>query len=109
MRAAGEELHATYGAAFLIKGGHLREKEALDLLFAGDRVTEFRAPFVDGVSTHGTGCTYAAAITASLAKGMPLETAVQEGKTFVTSAIRQFLRWERPEGPTDALHHWAAR
>src|SRR5947208_3576739 len=73
MRSAGLELAAAYGRAFLIKGGHLRLDPAVDLLCTPDgAVREFSAPFVQGISTHGTGCTYAAAITAGLAKGLPL-------------------------------------
>jgi hydroxymethylpyrimidine/phosphomethylpyrimidine kinase len=108
MRTAGEELAAAYGAAFLIKGGHLREPIATDLLVERTGVTEFSAPFVPGVSTHGTGCTYAAAIAAGLGKGLALREAVAEAKVFLTRAITQFLRWERPGGSTDALHHFAA-
>ena len=108
MRVAGTELAAQYGTNFLIKGGHLREAIATDLLCeAGGAVLEFSAPFVPGVSTHGTGCTYAAAITAGLGKGLALRDAVGEAKEFVTRAVANFLSWERPGGRTDALHHFA--
>ncbi len=107
MRIAGEELAARFGANFLIKGGHLREATATDLLIADGRMHEFTAPFVPGVSTHGTGCTYAAAITAGLGKGLPLREAVAEAKGFVTRAITQFLRWEKDGRTTDALNHFA--
>ncbi|HEX8295741.1 MAG TPA: bifunctional hydroxymethylpyrimidine kinase/phosphomethylpyrimidine kinase [Chthoniobacteraceae bacterium] len=107
MRRAGEELAATFGVAFLIKGGHLRGSVATDLLFADGAVHEFHAPFVPDVSTHGTGCTYAAAITAGLGKGLGLVEAVRLGKIYVTRAVTQHLRWMRPGGNTDALHHFA--
>jgi hydroxymethylpyrimidine/phosphomethylpyrimidine kinase len=107
MRRAGEELVAQTGAAFLLKGGHLREADATDLLFADGIVHEYRAPFVPGVSTHGTGCTYSAAIAAGMARGLDLPAAVGEAKAFVTRAITQFLRWERAGRTTDALHHFA--
>jgi hydroxymethylpyrimidine/phosphomethylpyrimidine kinase len=107
MRRAGEELVAQTGANFLLKGGHLREAVATDLLFAGGTVREFCAPFVPGVSTHGTGCTYSAAIAAGMARGLGLPTAVGEAKTFVTKAITHFLRWEHGGRVTDALHHFA--
>lgn len=106
MRAAGPALVARYGTAFLIKGGHLRERIATDLLFLRDgSVHEYSAPFVEGVSTHGTGCTYSAAIATGLARGLDLPSAVGEAKQFVTRAITNFLRW----GATDALHHFAPR
>lgn len=107
MRAAGEELAATHRAAFLLKGGHLGGEEAVDLLFADNEVIELRAPFVAGVSTHGTGCTYSAAIAAGVARGLPLREAVESAKRFVTRAISQFLRWEKDGRATDALHHFA--
>ena len=108
MRRAGLELAAQFGTNFLIKGGHLRETIATDLLCeAGGAVHEFSAPFVPGVSTHGTGCTYAAAITAGLGKGLALREAVGEAKEFLTRAVANFLSWERPGGRTDALHHFA--
>jgi hydroxymethylpyrimidine/phosphomethylpyrimidine kinase len=107
MRRAGAELVAQFGSSFLVKGGHLREAVATDLLFTDSAVHEFSAPFVPGVSTHGTGCTYAAAITAGLGKGLALREAVSEAKTFLTRAVTQFLRWEHRGHTTDALHHFA--
>ncbi len=110
MRAAGQELVAAYGRAFLIKGGHLRLDPAIDLLCTPDgAVREYAAPFVLGVSTHGTGCTYAAAITAGLAKGLSLPEAVGEAKRFLANAVAHFLRWQHNGRTTDALHHFAPR
>ena len=108
MRDAGRELAARHGTAFLIKGGHLREATATDLLVLPDG-TEHRydAPFVPGVNTHGTGCTYSAAIATALARGLALPAAVGEAKKFVTAAIAGFLRWEKDGRTTDALHHFA--
>jgi hydroxymethylpyrimidine/phosphomethylpyrimidine kinase len=108
MRRAGVELVAKFGTNFLIKGGHLRERVATDLLCeSGGAIHEFSGPFVPGVSTHGTGCTYAAAITAELGKGRPLREAVATAKEFVTVAVTNFLRWEWNGKQTDALHHFA--
>src|SRR5205085_12052442 len=70
MREAGRELADHFGTAFLLKGGHLRENVATDLLFAGGKVSQFSSPFLRGIATHGTGCTYAAAITAGFARGL---------------------------------------
>ena len=107
MRRAGEELAARHGTAFLLKGGHLRGPTATDLLFADGEVVEFSAPFVPGVSTHGTGCTYSAAIAAGLGKGLALREAVAEAKRYVTAAVTHFLRWEKDGRTTDALNHQA--
>lgn len=101
MRDAGRELADKFGVPFLIKGGHLRGERAVDLLFSDDNVRSFEAPFVYGVSTHGTGCTYSAAIAAGLARGLALPDAVGEAKHFVTRAIAHFFQW----GPTHALNH----
>jgi hydroxymethylpyrimidine/phosphomethylpyrimidine kinase len=93
MRAAGTDLAQEFATQFLIKGGHLGGERAIDLLCAGTQVQEFSAPFVGGVSTHGTGCTYSAAIAAHLACGDSLETAVARGKEFVSRAIAEHLTW----------------
>lgn len=103
MRAAGIELARRHGAAFLMKGGHLGGAEAIDwLCFADGRAREFRAPFTHGVSTHGTGCTYAAAVAAGLAAGGGLEAAVGQAKRYLTESVAGFFRW----GTTDALNHF---
>ena len=109
MREAGQELVRAYGTAFLMKGGHLREESAADLLVeVGGRELWFEAPFVRDVSTHGTGCTYSAAIAAELAKGGDLREAVAVAKRFVSRAVSAHLSWIRPGQRTDALHHFAA-
>ncbi|MEO7318305.1 MAG: bifunctional hydroxymethylpyrimidine kinase/phosphomethylpyrimidine kinase [Chthoniobacteraceae bacterium] len=107
MRVGGRELEQLFGTAILLKGGHLREAIATDLLFAGGEIHEFSAPFVPGVSTHGTGCTYSAAIAAGLAHGESLLQSVAVAKRFVSQAITHFLRWEKAGRATDALHHFA--
>ncbi|MEP6686160.1 MAG: bifunctional hydroxymethylpyrimidine kinase/phosphomethylpyrimidine kinase [Verrucomicrobiota bacterium] len=107
MRAAGGELTAKYGAAFLLKGGHLAGENAIDLLFSEGKIVEFSAPFIRGVATHGTGCTYSAAITAGLASGWPLAECVRRGKEFVTNAIAQHFIWTANSGDAiHALNHW---
>lgn len=85
---AAEELQAKFGCAALVKGGHLQlGAEAVDVLFDGNRFTVLKARRVQGVSTHGTGCTYSAAIAAYLARGEKLERAVASAKRFITRAI----------------------
>jgi hydroxymethylpyrimidine/phosphomethylpyrimidine kinase len=87
MREAARRLRDHTGAAILVKGGHL-EGDAVDLLWDGADFREFRAERIDTVHTHGTGCTYSAAITALLALGIPLPEAVARAKAFITEAIR---------------------
>lgn len=85
---AAAELHAQFGCAALVKGGHLKlGREAIDVLFDGKRFTVLKARRVQGVSTHGTGCTYSAAIAAHLARGEKLEPAVALAKRFITRTI----------------------
>jgi hydroxymethylpyrimidine/phosphomethylpyrimidine kinase len=76
-----------------LKGGHLKDsREAVDVFFDGETELLLSAPFVKGVSTHGTGCTYSAAICAALALGQELPEAVETGKNFVTAAIMSSYR-----------------
>ena len=106
MREAGKELSERYGAPMLLKGGHLGGDHAIDLLFVNGQVSEFSAPFVRGVQTHGTGCTYSAAIAAGLALGASLQEAVAHAKGYVTAAIAQHLSWVDSDGATiHALNH----
>lgn len=79
----------SYGAAnVLIKGGHLMGSKAKDYLFIGDSLHIFDAEFIETTSTHGTGCTLAAAITANIALGKSLVDSVVIAKKFVNEAIR---------------------
>jgi hydroxymethylpyrimidine/phosphomethylpyrimidine kinase len=106
MEKAAKTLAKQFGCAILLKGGHLEGKNAIDLLFHNDQLTEFSAPFVRGVATHGTGCTYSAAITAGLASGLSLERAIGRAKRFVTRSVAQHFRWKQASGEIDALNHW---
>ncbi|MDA3925555.1 MAG: bifunctional hydroxymethylpyrimidine kinase/phosphomethylpyrimidine kinase [Kiritimatiellae bacterium] len=86
---AAKELCDKFGCATLIKGGHNTNATARDLLFDGENMLWFESPVVeDPLSTHGTGCSLSAAITASLAKGRELADAVAEGKAYVYESIR---------------------
>jgi hydroxymethylpyrimidine/phosphomethylpyrimidine kinase len=105
MRRAGKELERRFRTAILLKGGHLAGGHAVDLLFRGGNIEEFSAPFVRGVATHGTGCTYSAAITAGLACGLALQEAIRRAKKFVTKSIARHFRWKRGSVEIGALNH----
>jgi len=106
MRTAGARLAEKYRIPVLLKGGHLSGEDAIDLLFVAGDVVEFSAPFSRGIATHGTGCTYSAAITAGLAKGFSLEDSVRQAKKFVTATIAQHFSWEKgAAAPLQALNH----
>jgi hydroxymethylpyrimidine/phosphomethylpyrimidine kinase len=88
LRAAAQTIHQRFDCAALVKGGHLRgQREAVDIFFDGKTELLLSAPFVRSVSTHGTGCTYSAAIAAYCALGHDLPSAVQLAKDFITRAI----------------------
>ena len=105
MRLAGAQLEDKYGTPFLLKGGHLEGDRAIDLLFDAAATSEFSAPHVAGVSTHGTGCTYSAAITAGLAQGQPLAGAIERAKEFVSGTISGYYAWGTSLGEIHALNH----
>jgi hydroxymethylpyrimidine/phosphomethylpyrimidine kinase len=106
MENAAKALAKKYGVSILLKGGHLRGDNAIDLLFHHGELREFSAPFVRGVETHGTGCTYSAAITAGLASGFSLEQAIKSAKKFVTESITRRFHWTSKSGDIlDALRH----
>lgn len=106
MASAAKALAKKFHASILLKGGHLGDENAIDLLFHRGELTEFSAPFVRGVETHGTGCTYSAAITAGLSSGFSLERAIRHAKKFVTKSIKRRFRWKSRSGDVlDALRH----
>jgi len=88
MEEAARRIHRLGPRHVLVKGGHLKEA-ATDLLWDGRAFTRFTAPRLESPNTHGTGCTFSAAIAAGLARGRPLEEAVREAKAYVTAAIRE--------------------
>ncbi len=90
LRSAAKALYQRYRCAALVKGGHLRGlRQAMDIFYDGQEELLLSAPFLKGVKTHGTGCTYSAAITGFLASGVSLSEAVQNAKEYVTQAIAQ--------------------
>lgn len=92
--------------AVIIKGGHSKEAEAVDLFYDGSTFHSFTAPRIDTKHTHGTGCTFSAAITAYLAQGLSLYQATLNAKSFITAAISHSLSLGHGNGPTN---HWAHR
>ncbi len=87
-REAAEAIHRTGPSFVLLKGGHLTGETASDILYDGETHDVFEAPRVETTTTHGTGCTFSAAITAGLAKGMDTRHAVDAAKDYVTRALR---------------------
>ena len=100
METAARDLSQSHRCAVLLKGGHLPGDEAPDVLVLDGTATWFEGRRIPGIRTHGTGCTYSAAITAGLGRGLALGEAVRLGKRFVTAAIASHFRW----GEVDALN-----
>jgi hydroxymethylpyrimidine/phosphomethylpyrimidine kinase len=103
MHRAARQLIAAGASAALVKGGHLRSDELVDVFFNGSDAREFRRPRIDTRSTHGTGCTLSAAITALLARGIALDAAVEQALDFVHRAIAQAPSLGAGNGP---LNHF---
>jgi len=108
MRAAARDLRALGPAAVVVKGGHL-DGAAVDVFFDGERVEELRADRIETNNTHGTGCTFSAAIAARLALGVDLAEAVRGAKGYLTEAIRRSYSVGHGHGPVDHLHPLTAR
>lgn len=105
LKQAAIDLHQQTNNYVLVKGGRL-QGPAVDVLFDGDSLMTFEAPRIDTVHTSGAGCSYAAAISAYLAKGEPVPSAVRLAKDFVTTAIEYGFSYTNMVGPT---YHAAMR
>lgn len=108
MRDQAGKLLALGARAVLIKGGHARGAEAIDLLVTREAVARLSAERVETEDVHGTGCTLSSAIAAGLAKGQRLAEAVSDAKMYVTEAIRSAHELEigSGHGPTHHFHAW---
>ena len=100
-RRAAKVIHGFGCKHVLIKGGHLLTERATDLLYDGRFFNVFKGEFIDTPHTHGTGCTFASAIAAHLARGKSVNDAVQTAKTYLTEAIRHGLIIGHGTGPTN--------
>jgi len=105
MNAAAWELRAKYGAAVVLKGGHLRGRQAIDILCDRKGIREFALPYLRGRETHGSGCTLSAAIAAELARGRALAASVEAAKKFLHRGIARQLSWRRGQNRTGAVRH----
>jgi len=92
--------------AVLVKGGHL-EGDPTDILWDGSTLHELTTPRIDTNNTHGTGCTYSAAISARLAFGHDIETSVRGAKQYLTTAIRESYSLGKGHGPVRHLNSGA--
>ncbi|MDZ4287379.1 MAG: bifunctional hydroxymethylpyrimidine kinase/phosphomethylpyrimidine kinase [Prosthecobacter sp.] len=105
MAACATDLAARFGTAVLVKGGHLTGDSAADVLGADGALTWFEGERTPGVQTHGTGCTYSAAIATGLAMGLRLSDAISQAKRYIGRAIAQHFTWTGGTGVVQALNH----
>ncbi|MGM8216432.1 bifunctional hydroxymethylpyrimidine kinase/phosphomethylpyrimidine kinase [Bacillaceae bacterium W0354] len=105
LKQAALDLYELGSKHVLVKGGRL-EGPAVDVLYDGKTLTTFEAPRIETVNTSGAGCSYSAAITANLAKGMSVKEAVLHAKSFITTAIDYGFSYTDFVGPT---YHAAER
>ncbi len=103
-RQAAKAIHRLGCKHVVIKGGHLLSDRATDLLYDGRFFNVLKGTFIETKHTHGTGCTFASAVAAHLARERPVLDAVQAAKAYVTEAIRHGLAIGHGHGPTDHFY-----
>lgn len=87
MKRAARAISKLGPKAVIVKGGHLKGREIVDLLYIDGKFKEFKSPRVTNELTHGAGCSFASAITAELAKGATMDEAIKSAKEFIRGAI----------------------
>ena len=105
VRRAAEAIVGMGARSVVVKGGH-REGPATDLFYDGKEFKEFTAPRFDTVNTHGTGCTFASAVAAGLARGMVVTDAVALAKDYVTEGIRLSFSIGQGHGPLNHFYRF---
>jgi len=106
MRCAAQALGDLGAGSVLVKGGHLQGDRALDILLHAGEWFEFDAPRIAASHTHGTGCTYSAAITAGLAQGLSVPEAVRQAKRYIQAAIQTNPGLGHGCGPVNHAAEW---
>jgi len=104
MREAARRIAMLKPSAVVIKGGHLAGPEVVDLLLENGEFHEWIGPRIEGLNTHGTGCTFASAIAAHLARGAALKDAVPAAKAYVEGAMRHGIALGKGHRPLN--HFW---
>ena len=104
-RQAAKAIHHMGPRIVVVKGGHLTG-DPTDLFYDGDGFRELHAPRIDTKNTHGTGCTFASAIAAGLAKGLEPWDSVVQAKTFITEAIQHAYPVGQGHGPVNHFYRW---
>ncbi len=92
-----------FGTAVLIKGGHMIS-DAIDILFADNKISRFYSERVDNPNTHGTGCTLSSAIACGLAGGFTVEESVRNAKKYLTGSLKAMLDLGKGSGPLNHMY-----
>ena len=103
MKVAAREIAAMGARMVVVKGGHLGQGSATDVLFDGENFKLLESPRIETASSHGTGCTFSSAIAACMARGDSFFGAVETAKTYITGAIENAFPLGKGCGPT---HHF---
>lgn len=101
MKRAAEQILQMGVQCVVIKGGHLEEEQAIDRIYTQQNSYSLATPRIETKDTHGTGCTFSAALTANIAKGLSLQDSVVEAKKFIHLAISTPLHIGNGHGPTN--------
>ena len=104
MKEAARKIAEMGSANVVIKGGHMKSDMLTDLLLADGKFTEFKRDRIDTPHTHGTGCTFSAAITAGLAQGLSVIDAVGAAERYIEEAIKNAEPLGQGHGPVN--HFW---
>jgi len=104
MRAAAREIHQMGPTHVIVTGGHL-DGRAVDILFDGGEFTTYDGPRLVQNNTHGTGCSFSAALATLLGQGVEIKAAVDQAKQYITRAIKAGLPIGKGHGPTDPYSH----
>ncbi len=108
MRKAAETILRMGPKSVLIKGGHLESNQSPDILYDGKKFSKYTANKIETQNTHGTGCSYAAAIATFIAQGNSIPKAVSKAKHFISDAIRFSLNIGKGRGPINP-YAWVGR
>ncbi|OEF96180.1 bifunctional hydroxymethylpyrimidine kinase/phosphomethylpyrimidine kinase [Desulfuribacillus alkaliarsenatis] len=103
MKLAAKEIHQLGAKFVIVKGGHLDDETCADVLFDGDEYHLFNSKRINTQHTHGTGCTFSAALAAFLAQGYDVYESTSKAKEYITEAIRHSFAVGKGVGPT---HHF---
>jgi hydroxymethylpyrimidine/phosphomethylpyrimidine kinase len=105
MRTAAQAIRALGPRHVVVKGGH-RVADPVDVYFDGEHFAELRADYIQTRHTHGTGCTFSAAIAAFIARGLAVDAAIAEAKNYLTEAIRHAPGLGSGHGPVGHFWQW---